>query len=114
VLNFETPERQDGPASTSSSRLALEPNPARAASREFHHGLLVGGLSAVGAALYSVGVPKDSILQYEVALKANKFILVAHGSTNEIARAREIIDTTNPTEVNVHGGGALETAGAPR
>jgi uncharacterized membrane protein len=74
---------------------------------------VVGGLSAVGAALYSIGVPKDSIVEYEVALKANKFILVAHGTASEVARAREIIATTNPTEVKVHGG-ALETAGGTR
>ena len=27
--------------------------------------VVVGGLSALGAALYSVGIPKDSVLAYE-------------------------------------------------
>src|ERR1700733_11398871 len=27
--------------------------------------VVVGGLSAIGAALFSIGIPKDSILQYE-------------------------------------------------
>src|SRR6204780_2970216 len=40
---------------------------------------VVGGLSAIGAGLYSIGIPKDSILRYEVALKAAKFLLIAHG-----------------------------------
>src|SRR5271156_3298058 len=31
--------------------------------------MIVGGLSALGAGLFSIGVPKDSILNYEVALK---------------------------------------------
>src|SRR3984885_3186046 len=31
--------------------------------------LLVGGLSALGAALYSAGIPKDSVLNYESAIK---------------------------------------------
>src|SRR5664279_4669069 len=31
--------------------------------------VVVGGLSAIGAGLYSLGIPKDSILQYERALK---------------------------------------------
>ena len=29
--------------------------------------VLVGGLSAIGAALYSIGIPKDTVLQYESA-----------------------------------------------
>ena len=32
--------------------------------------ILVGGLSALGAALYSIGVPKDSVLQYEIRLES--------------------------------------------
>jgi hypothetical protein len=30
--------------------------------------VMVGGLSALGAALYSLGIPKDSIVEYETAL----------------------------------------------
>src|SRR5580692_4234926 len=32
--------------------------------------VIVGGLSALAAALYSIGIPKDSVIQYETALKA--------------------------------------------
>jgi hypothetical protein len=63
---------------------------------------LVGGVSAVGAGLYSLGIPKDSVLKYDTALKANKFLLVAHGTANEVTRAKDIIQTTNPSEVNLH------------
>ena len=35
--------------------------------------VMVGGLSALGAALYSIGIPKDSVIQYETALKADAF-----------------------------------------
>src|SRR3974390_1328372 len=31
--------------------------------------VVVGGLSALGAGLYSIGIPKDSIVRYESALK---------------------------------------------
>src|SRR5499427_8155709 len=41
---------------------------------------VVGGLSAIGAALFSIGIPKDSVLKYDVALKANQFLLVGHGT----------------------------------
>src|ERR1035438_5829780 len=46
---------------------------------------VVGGVSAVGAGLVSIGIPKDSVLKYEVALKTDKFLLVVHGS--QIGRA---------------------------
>ncbi len=64
---------------------------------------MVGGLTAVGAGLYSIGIPKDSVLKYETALKADKFILIAHGTAAEVAKAKDIIQTTHPTELAVHG-----------
>lgn len=64
--------------------------------------LVVGGLSALGAALFSVGIPKDSIIRYETALKADKFLLVAHGTAADVAKARDIIQTTQPDEVDTH------------
>jgi len=51
----------------------------------------LGGLEAIGAGLYSIGIPKDSILQYETALKANKFVVVAHGTAEELSRAKDIL-----------------------
>lgn len=33
---------------------------------------VVGGISAHGAGLYSLGIPKKSILQYETSLKAGR------------------------------------------
>ena len=41
---------------------------------------VVGGVSAIGAGLASIGIPKDSVLKYEVALKTDKFLLVVHGT----------------------------------
>jgi len=41
---------------------------------------VVGGVSAVGAGLVSIGIPKDSVVKYEVALKTDKFVLVVHGT----------------------------------
>ena len=72
----------------------------------------VGGLSAIGAGLYSIGIPKDSILRYEVALKADKFLLIAHGTADEVAKAKETIELTSPVEVNVHTDDKLQSAGA--
>jgi hypothetical protein len=64
--------------------------------------VMVGGLSAIGAGLFSLGIPKDSILRYETALKSGRFVLIAHGSAEETARAREIIDHTNPETLDEH------------
>ena len=62
-----------------------------------------GGLSALGAALYSFGIPKDSVLKMEVALKADKFLVIAHGTASDVAKAREILSTTGAAVVLQHG-----------
>ena len=60
-------------------------------------------MSALGAALYSIGIPKDSVIQYEAALKADGFLVLAHGSAEEVSRAKTILATTNPAKLDVHG-----------
>ncbi|HVB33977.1 MAG TPA: general stress protein [Patescibacteria group bacterium] len=69
--------------------------------------VVVGGMSALGAGLYSMGIPKDSIVKYETALKSDQFLLIAHGTAAEVAKAKEIIDTTHPAEISVHSGEAV-------
>ena len=64
--------------------------------------ILVGGLSAVGAGLYSLGIPNDSILQYERALRNDKFVLVVHGSMDDTTQAKAILDRTQPESVEHH------------
>lgn len=63
---------------------------------------LVGGVNAFGAALYSVGIPKDSILKYETSLKSDKFLLIAHGTREEVEKAKKILETTNCVESSLH------------
>jgi hypothetical protein len=72
--------------------------------------VVVGGLSALGAALYSIGVPKDSVVQYETALKADSFLLMAHGPAAEVNHAKTILAATNPTRIDVHAAGAAAVA----
>jgi len=64
--------------------------------------VVVGGLGAVGAGLHSIGIPKDSVVKYETAIKSDKFLILAHGTTDEVARAKNIIQTNRPAEVAVH------------
>jgi hypothetical protein len=68
--------------------------------------VFVGGLSAVGAGLFSLGIPKDSVLKYETALKTDKFLLVVHGSAEEVEKAREVLESTHPENVTFHVGEA--------
>ncbi len=64
--------------------------------------VVVGGLSAFGAGLYSIGIPKDSVVNYELAVKTDKFLLVVHGSGTEVGKAKEIIQGTHPLSFEMH------------
>jgi hypothetical protein len=64
--------------------------------------VVMGGLSALGAGLYSIGIPKDSILKYETAVKSGKYVVIAHGSLTEIDQAKQIISSTNPEALHAH------------
>jgi len=58
--------------------------------------VVVGGVSAIGAGLVSIGIPKDSVLKYDVALKTDKYVLVVHGTPEQVEKAKEIIKDTKP------------------
>lgn len=64
--------------------------------------VVVGGLSALGAALYSIGIPKDSVLRYEAAIKADGFLVIAHGTAEEMAKARTILGTVDASSLDSH------------
>jgi uncharacterized membrane protein len=64
--------------------------------------LVTGGLTALGAGLYSIGIPKNSIMQYETQVKNGKLLLVAHGTPEEVERARDILHQTQAAETTVH------------
>jgi len=69
--------------------------------------VVVGGLSAIGAGLFSIGIPKDSIVTYETALKAGKYLVVVHGTADETAKARTVLSALKPVHL---GDGVLEPA----
>lgn len=62
----------------------------------------VGGISAIGAGLVSIGIPKDSVLKYDVALKTDKYLLVVHGTPDAVAKARSILHNTGASSYDVH------------
>jgi uncharacterized membrane protein len=68
---------------------------------------VVGGVSAVGAGLISIGIPKDSVLKYDTALKTDKYMLVVHGTPDDVEHAKDIIAGTKHSLYAIHGETAL-------
>lgn len=64
--------------------------------------LVGGGLSAIGAALFSLGIPKNTVLKYEEEVKAGKFLLIFHGSQEERERVNKIVEVFQSVEEPTH------------
>jgi uncharacterized membrane protein len=64
---------------------------------------VMGGLSALGAGLYSIGIPKNSIVQYETEVKNAKLLLIVHGTPEEVEKAKDLLDQTPATSTTVYG-----------
>ncbi len=64
--------------------------------------VVVGGFSALGAALYSVGIPKDSILKYEAAIKTDGFLVIAHGTAEDVQKAKSILSAKSANGTDLH------------
>jgi hypothetical protein len=65
-------------------------------------GAVVGGIAALGAGLIGMGIPKDSVLKYETELRADHFVVVAHGTAKDVATARNILERTGPLSIDEH------------
>lgn len=63
---------------------------------------LAGGTSAIFAALASLGIPKDSVVRYESEVKAGKFLVIAQGTADEVARAKKVLGQASPDIVAQH------------
>jgi hypothetical protein len=75
--------------------------------------VLVGGLSAIGAALFSICIPKDSVIRDEAAIKADRFPVMAHGTASDMARAKSLLAMTNPSSLGVHTGVHVHAPSGP-
>jgi hypothetical protein len=69
--------------------------------------VVLGGVSAIGAGLVSIGIPKDSVLKYDVALKTDKYVLIVHGTPEEVEKAKDIIHNTEQSHYAVYGQAVL-------
>ncbi len=57
--------------------------------------VVVGGVSALGAALTRMGVPDNQVIKYETALKADKYVLMVHGDAEDAAKVRDVLLNTS-------------------
>jgi hypothetical protein len=73
--------------------------------------VVLGGLegAAVGSvgggllgALLGLGIGKDKVIKYQQNLEAGKYLVVAHGKTEEVNKAKEILEGTKASHVEVH------------
>ena len=70
-------------------------------------GALAG--SAMGGILSGLaawGISKQHILKYEESVKAGSYLLVAHGSPDEVALAQNLLRGTGAVELNAHNAAA--------
>jgi hypothetical protein len=63
---------------------------------------LGGAAGALGAALAGIGIPPDSVLRYQLEVKAGRFLVLVHGPAGVIERARHLLGTTDATQVTAH------------
>lgn len=61
-----------------------------------------GSMTGLREALFNYGVPRDSAIRYEAAVKANGFVIVAYGPEDETVRASAILQICGPTDVGLH------------
>ncbi len=64
--------------------------------------VVFGSLSALGAAIYGMGIPTNSVIEYEMAVKTDNYLLMVHGSVPDIEKARDIIESTRPIHLAIH------------
>jgi hypothetical protein len=61
----------------------------------------VGGLGAVDRVLVNLGLPKASVVKYETLLKSDMYLLIAHGTREEVGKARDIMEQSQVTNTEV-------------
>jgi uncharacterized membrane protein len=70
-------------------------------------GLIAGaasgaGIGALVSALVALGIPKDEAIKYQTRLEAGEFLVIVHGTPQEVEKARAVLQGTNQTEIKTH------------
>lgn len=69
--------------------------------------VVVGGVSAAGAGLFSLGIPKDSVIKYDVALKSDAYLLLFHGGRDTARRVEELLAKSGHDSLEAHNASIL-------
>ncbi len=70
-------------------------------------GALVGSaLGGVLSGLSAWGIAKHHILKYEESVKAGSYLVIAHGSAEDVAKANDLLKSSGATELTVHNAAA--------
>ena len=65
---------------------------------------MTGGLTALVAALYSIGIPKNSVLQYETQIKNGQLPSWSPtGRPRKSHAAKDLLDQSEANSATVHG-----------
>ena len=73
--------------------------------------VVLGGLegAAVGSvsgglfgALLGLGIGKDKVLKYQQNLEAGQYLVIAHGTQDDVRKARDMLEGTDAKEVDIH------------
>jgi len=55
--------------------------------------VLGGGVGVLGGALTGLGLSKESVIRYETRIKADNYLIIAHGTAAEMENARGILES---------------------
>ncbi|MBI5067313.1 MAG: hypothetical protein HZB56_03665 [Deltaproteobacteria bacterium] len=61
-----------------------------------------GDMGALGRALASVGIPEESVVEYEREVKAGRFLVLAHGSAAFVNQARAALAAGGAAAIHTH------------
>jgi hypothetical protein len=65
--------------------------------------VVVGDVSALGAALVNPGLRGNDVIKYERQIKADRYLVIAHGTPDEVGHARELMAQEQAIETTVVG-----------
>jgi hypothetical protein len=49
-----------------------------------------------------MGISKEQSIKYEAEIKADRYLLVVHGTADEVERARAVLTETAPVSLDMH------------
>jgi hypothetical protein len=52
-------------------------------------------MTAIGSALYSLGISSQDVLKYEANLKQGRLLLIVHGAAAMVGKAQRLLEQHN-------------------